>query len=146
MTQGILVAHSLFRWLVLLAGVLALVRVLSGAFRPRLWNATDRRAASAFTGMLDVQLLIGLALYVTSPITTAARRDMAAAMHTPGSRYFVVEHPVIMVMAVVLAHVGSVAVRRAASDRQKFLRAAGLFGASFALLVYGIPWSRLATP
>jgi len=146
MTQGILVAHSLFRWLVLLAGVLALVRVLSGAFRPRPWNPADRRATSAFTGTLDVQLLIGLALYVTSPITTAARRDMATAMHTQGIRYFVVEHPVIMLMAVILAHVGSVAVRRAASDREKFLRAAGFFGASFVLLVYGIPWSRLTTP
>lgn len=145
MTQSILVAHSLFRWLVLLAGVLALVRVLSGAFSPRPWNPADRRATSAFTIMLDVQLLIGLALYATSPMTTAARRDLATAMHTPGSRYFVVEHPVIMLMAVVLAHVGSVAIRRAASDRQKFLRAAGFFGASFALLLYGIPWSRLVT-
>lgn len=145
MTQGILVAHSLFRWLVLLAGMLVLVRALSGAFRQRPWNPADRRATSAFTITLDMQLLIGLALYVTSPITTAARLDMATAMHSPGIRYFVVEHPVIMLMAVFFAHAGSVAVRRTTSDRLKFLRAAGFFGASFALLLYGIPWSRLVT-
>ena len=145
MWHGILVAHSLFRWLVLIAGMLALVRVLSGAFRPRPWKSADRRATSAFTITLDAQLLIGLALYVTSPITTAARLDMATVMHTRGIRYFVIEHPVIMLMAVFLAHAGSVAVRRATSDRQKFLRAAGFFSASLVLLLYGIPWSRLVT-
>ena len=143
MYSAILNVHSLYRWLVLLLaiGVTAQMALRWAASKP--WTEAARRAAVFLTVALDIQLLIGLILYGVSPVARQAMASMAVAMAEPKVRFLVVEHPVVMLLAVVLAHVGSVAARRAATDRAKFGRAAVFFGCSLGLLLWGIPWWRL---
>ncbi len=74
---------------------------------------------------LDVQMLLGLLLYVfLSPFTRDALNDFGAAMRTPSLRYWAVEHVTLMVGALVVAHVGNVLVRRASTDPSRHLRGA----------------------
>jgi hypothetical protein len=68
---------------------------------------------------------------------------MATAMRTSDVRFFVAEHPAMMLVALALAHVGSIAARRAATDGAKFRRGALFFGLSMALMLWAIPWFRL---
>ena len=89
---------------------------------------------------LDLQLLLGLALYVgLSPITRTALQDFGAAMQTGASRFWAVEHPALMLLAVVLAHVGRSATRYAGSDRAG-ARARLWFGLSLLALLLATPW------
>ena len=96
-----------------------------------------------FTVALDVQLLVGIALYAVSPLVRGGLRDVTTAMRAPDVRVFMADHPAIMLVAVGLAHVGSVAAKRAPSDGAKFARGAVWFGLSLALILFGIPWFRL---
>jgi hypothetical protein len=107
------------------------------------WTGTDRVAALIFTIVLDTELLVGLVLYGVSPITRGAMKDMATAMHEPSVRFFVAEHPTIMVLAVLFAHLGSVFAKKAPTDRLKFGRATAFFAVSTGLVLWGIPWFRL---
>src|SRR5690606_36984443 len=101
--------HSYLRWAVLLVGVVALVMAVMGASSRSGWTPQQRRIGLAFTSLMDVQLLLGVVLYLfLSPITRTAFQDMGAAMGNSDVRFFVAEHLIGMVAAVVLAHVGAV--------------------------------------
>ncbi len=66
----VLLLHSLLRWLVLLTGLLAAARGISGWRSRRPWTLPDERAGFWFIMTLDLQFLLGLLLYgVLSPIT-----------------------------------------------------------------------------
>ena len=62
--------HSLLRWAVLLAGAIAWFRSIGGATAKRPWNAKDELWGLLFVASLDLQLVVGLSLYVfLSPFT-----------------------------------------------------------------------------
>ena len=106
MFSDTLILHSLLRWVVLLTGLLAVARAVAGWAGGRQWTAADNRASLWFTIALDLQLLAGLLLYlVLSPLTQAAFEDIGATMRNPGLRFWTVEHPFGMVIALGLAHV-----------------------------------------
>ncbi len=116
----VLAVHNVLRWVALIVLALAFIRALSGWLQKRSWNAADRKLGM-FSGIaMDVQLLMGLLLYfVLSPLTTSSFSDMAGAMASSDRRFFVVEHVLIMVLALVFTHLGSILPRKASQDMQK---------------------------
>ncbi len=143
MTPTLILIHSLLRWAVLIVMITVTATMAFRYAKAATWTSTDRAAALAFTILLDTQLLVGFVLYGVSPITRGAMKDMATAMHEPSVRFFVVEHPTIMVLSVLFAHLGSVFAKKAPTDRVKFGRATAFFALSTALMLWGIPWFRL---
>ena len=136
-----LVVHSLLRWVVLGAGVVAFGRALAGMRARRAWTAGDDRAGQVFVGTLDLQLLIGLVLYFgLSPITRAAMQDFGAAMGNSMLRFWAVEHILGMVIAVALAHVGRVRVRKTTDPVRRHKLAAIFFGLALIAILATIPW------
>jgi hypothetical protein len=146
MYVALLHTHNLTRWIVLVAALLALVWALQGWLANRPFEKRHRFANLAFVASMDVQLLIGIALYVVSPLVQVALSDMGAAMRIHELRFFAVEHLSIMLVAVILAHVGSATVRRAKGDRGKHGRGLLWFGLSTIALLAGIPWDRALLP
>jgi hypothetical protein len=136
-----LVVHSLLRWVVLAAGLVAFGRALAGMRGRRAWTAGDDRAGQLFVGTLDLQFLIGIALYlVFSPITRAAFQDFGGAMGSPILRFWAVEHLFGMVIAVVLAHVGRVRVRKTTDPVRRHKLTAIFFGLALVAIFATIPW------
>jgi hypothetical protein len=134
----ILTLHSWLRWLVLLAGLVAVVHPLAAGRRR--WTDTDARAGFWFTMLLDLQVLLGLILYVgLSPITHEAFRNIGAAMASRSLRFWLVEHVFGMVIALALAHVGRVRIRKADVSRRRRL-AAIFFGLALVAILASIPW------
>jgi len=142
----LLLVHSWWRWLVLLAGVVAVARMIAGSRKSSAWTPSDRRAVLVYVAALDLQVLLGVALFLVSPRIASALHDVAAAMAAPDVRAMLVDHPVAMLVALVLAHAGSIAARKAPSDQARFDRGALLLGLSVVLILLGIPWSRLLSP
>ena len=139
----VLFAHSWLRWLVLLAGLAAIARAVIGVNTRRPWTPLDDRGGLWFTGALDLQMLLGLLLYgffMMSPAGQEARADMGAAMRDAPTRFFLVEHPIGMIAAIALAHVGRVRIRKAAESESRHKRALLFFGLSMLVLLLSIPW------
>lgn len=138
--------HNLTRWLVVLAGIIALVTMFSG-LSGRKFGPGDRRAGLIYTMVLDIQLVIGLVLYFVSPLIQAGLQNMGAAMSDSALRFFLVEHALMMVLAVVAAHIGSSMGKKASlPDRQRFLRAGIFYLISFVLIAAATPWGRSLIP
>jgi uncharacterized membrane protein YozB (DUF420 family) len=143
----ILAVHNILRWVVLILLILALVRAFWGWFGRREWTSTDRKVGMFYSVSLDVQLLLGLILYfVLSPITKLAFGDFGAALANTDLRFFVFEHLLMMVLAVVFAHVGVAAAKRADESIQKHRRTAIWFGLSLLAILLGMPWFRPLLP
>lgn len=134
----ILTLHSWVRWLVLITGIVAVARGIHA--RRGGWTAADDRAGFWFVMLLDLQVLIGLLLYVwLSPITHEAFRDFGAAMKSSAQRFWAVEHIFGMLVALALAHVGRVRIRKADGSRRGRL-AAIFFGLALVAILASIPW------
>lgn len=144
MYTALIVTHSWLRWAVIVFGLLAVFQAIAGRSSRRAWAPGDAKAGRLYTIALDVQLLIGLILYLgVSPTVAAARANMEAAMANSATRFWLIEHPVGMLVALVLAHIGTSRVRRAASDRERFTRAAAFYGASVLIAILSSPWPGL---
>ncbi|ULH16061.1 hypothetical protein MF271_05355 [Deinococcus sp. KNUC1210] len=139
----VLILHNLLRWLVVVGAVYLLARVLPGLRGDRAWTRQEGRAAQIFTGLMDLQLLVGGALYLgVSPYMKSILDNFGAAMKGSETRFFAVEHVTGMLISVALAHVGNVLWKRQATDAGKFRSAALWFGLSLLCLLAFIPWWR----
>jgi len=137
----ILIIHSWLRWLVLLAGLAAVVRAISGVNTRRPWTPLDDRSGIWFTAAADLKFLLGLVLYVfLSPVTRSAFVDMAAAMREAPIRFFAVEHAVGMLVAIALVHIGRVRIRKAGDSETRHKRALVFFGLALVVLLLSLPW------
>jgi hypothetical protein len=141
MYTTIILLHSLMRWAVLATGVFAAVRGISGWRSGRPWTLADDRAALWFTTALDLQMLLGLLLYVwLSPITHAAFQDFGSVMGNAGLRFWAIEHPVGMIVGIALAHIGRGRLRKIGPDARRHRTTAIFFTLSLLLIIASIPW------
>jgi hypothetical protein len=137
---AVLTIHSWLRWLVILAGIAAFVRAAGGASSRRPWTPADDRSGFWFITTLDLQVLLGLVLYVfLSPFTHAAFGDIGAAMKNSGLRFWLVEHPFGVIVGIALAHIGRARARKTDSLRRHRIVAI-FFGLALVALLASIPW------
>ena len=147
MYDFVLLAHSWLRWLVLLAALVAVARAISGVSTRRPWTPVDDRAGMWLTAALDLQMLLGLVLYLfLSPVTKSGFVDMAAAMKVADIRFFIADHPVGMIIAIALAHVGRARARKAADAESRHKRALVFFALALVMILLSIPWPFLSAP
>ena len=133
-----LTLHSWLRWLVLALGLVAFIRALTAGRRP--WGPADDRSALWFTIVLDIQVLIGLVLYLMlSPITHEAMGNFGAAMKSPTLRFWAVEHGFGILIGVALAHIGRGRIRKADPARRHKI-AAIFFGLALLAILVSLPW------
>jgi len=139
MYDFVLTLHNYLRWIVLIVGLAAIVMAWAGAASKARWTPPQRNLGRLFTGVFDLQVLVGIVLYVfLSPLTTAAFSDMGAAMKDSTIRFFVVEHLVGMVIAAIVVHIG--AARGKSKDSP--LQAAIFYTIGLLIVLAAIPWGR----
>lgn len=90
-TDIILVIHSINRWLIILIGTIAGIKFLVGWLRKSTYQPIDRVLLNAYTGLLDLQLLLGIILLISG-----------------GLEQYRIEHTITMIIAVVLAHLSRI--------------------------------------
>lgn len=132
--------HNVLAWLVLATALVVLVKALTARTT---WGDADTSWVRRLTVLAHLQLVAGLTLWFVSPTIAAAREAMGASMKDATTRRTLVEHPTLMVVAVIAATVTSVLVRKAASPEAKAKKA--LVGTLLTLVLVAamLPWNRL---
>ncbi|MEX2181791.1 MAG: hypothetical protein WD771_07090 [Gemmatimonadaceae bacterium] len=141
MHLAILQTHNVLRWAILILGVVALVKAAQGLGGDRPYAAA-RRVGLYFTGALHLQLLLGLSLFFVSPFVRAAMGNMQATMADSAVRFFIAEHPTLMVVATLLMTIGGIVAKNAATDAARHRKALIFVAITLALILAGIPWQR----
>jgi hypothetical protein len=119
-------AHSGWRWLVLLIVAVAVVRALYGWFRDSEWGVWDNRLGISLPIMLDIQLLLGIVLWIMGQQWIG---------YNPLAAW---EHPVTMILAVVAAHVTWSRIKKQTVATQKFRTATIGYAVTAFVLALGI--------
>jgi hypothetical protein len=133
----------MFRWLVLIVIVLAVVFAFMGWFRKREWTKKDNITGLVLTIFMDIQFLVGIILYAfVSPLTKAAFSDFGAAMKNADLRFYAVEHILLMIIALVLVHIGRSKSKKAVAPWKKHRAAAIYYLIALVLILAAIPWDR----
>ncbi len=127
----VLLLHSWVRWIAILTGVLAIASAFGVG-----GDARNNRWALFFTIALDLQFLFGLVLLATG----VDFGRMGEVMKDSTARFYAVEHPTMMVLAIALAHMGRAFARKALTPASARTKSIIFFGLATVLLLVGTPW------
>jgi hypothetical protein len=138
----VLAAHNLWRWIALLGVLAATLVSLRGWVAAKRRALVDDRVTTIAVLAMDVQLLLGLVLYVgLSPLSRAMLTGPGAAMQNRDIRFFGMEHPFLMILATVAVHVGKARARK--HEAAPGFKAGTIWYAlSLLLILAGTPWWR----
>lgn len=87
-----------------------------------------------------LQLIAGIILYFTSPITKYFFQNFSEAIYQKEFLFFGLIHVILMLTGITLLTIGSAKVKQASSDRNKFKTLLTWFGISFIIIFLSIPW------
>lgn len=147
METMLLSIHNFMRWAVLIAGIYACYRAFTGWQGKKPFTAADNKSSLLFTMFCHLQLVLGLVMYfVSSPMTKAAMQDLGAAMKNSELRFWAVEHPLMMIIALVLITIGRAKSKRMADAVAKHKTAFWFFAIGMLLMLAMIPWPFGAHP
>ena len=134
--------HSWWAYLVLIVLIIASVNSLIGYFSKKEYGANDFRI-SLFTLIVShIQLLIGLILYFIAPYFQAfSEAGMGGVMKDSTLRLYLVEHPLIMIISVVLITIGYSKHKKKLTSRPKFKTLAIFYTLALIFVLSRIPWS-----
>jgi hypothetical protein len=132
--------HSVLRWIVILTLLWTLLRYWSGLLSRSEFTQKDRTSGLIFTTFLNLQLLLGIIVYATSPFIKGLMANFGGSMKDSVSRFYLVEHPVLMLLAVIIAQVGFSLSKRAPTDRSRFLKGTVAYTIAGILILIAIPW------
>ena len=140
MYQVVKTFHSYWAYAVLITLVLALANAVLGYLSSRTFTDRDRRLTLFALIAVHVHLLLALVLYVVSPLGSAQLSNLKMAMKDATARLYVLEHPLTMLIAIVLITVGYSRAKRLTVDRSKFGAVASLYGVALVLILIRLPW------
>lgn len=142
MQTGLVHLHNLLRWIILILLVLSIVKSFTGYRSGKAFNNGDRKTwlftliASHITLLLGFyQLLLG-----RYGIISAGFEGEGSFMKDKFYRFFWMEHPLLMIIAILLITLGYGMAKKDVSDQEKYRKAFRYFLAALILILAAVPW------
>jgi uncharacterized membrane protein YphA (DoxX/SURF4 family) len=120
----LLMLHSIVRLFILLVAVIAIVKFTLGWLRGGQFKGMDRGLTAGFSGLMDLQVTLGIILMVWSGLVGG------------GFALYRIEHGVTMIVAAVVAHLP--ARWKNADDKTRFRNNLFVILAALVLVLIGI--------
>jgi len=133
--------HSYWAFLVLILLIGIVINSLIGRFSGRLFSSKDLRISLLGLIFSHIQLLIGFILYFVSPWFDQFSQLGMGIMKNAESRLYLIEHPLINIIAIILITMGWSMHKRQSDSSKKFLRIALFYGLGLLFLLTRIPWN-----
>ncbi|MFG6686850.1 hypothetical protein ACGK9U_09735 [Mariniflexile sp. HNIBRBA6329] len=141
MYDVVLKLHSYWAYLVLLVLIIAVVNALIKVFGDKEYEAKDFRIALFTLIVSHIQLLIGLVLYFVSDRFQLWSELGGGVMKDSLLRLYLVEHPLVNIIAVALITIGYSKHKKKLTSKTKLKPIAVFYSIALVLLLSRIPWS-----
>ncbi|HWC53398.1 MAG TPA: hypothetical protein VG676_07430 [Chitinophagaceae bacterium] len=140
MYNVILHLHSSLRWVVLLLLLIVVYRSATAGKRP--FNNADKKYGLFVMIACDVMLLIGIYQWIAGNwgLSSMQNNGMKDIMHNPTLRFYAIEHPIGMLIAIVMAHIGKAYAKKDLPDPVKHKRTLLFFGLALLIILVSLPW------
>jgi len=142
MYNTVKIVHSYWAYLVLIVLIIAAVNAITKSVSGKEYEAKDFRI-SLFTLIVShIQLLLGLLLYFVSPrLELFGELGMGGVMKDAVNRLYLVEHPLINIIAVVLITIGYSKHKKKLTSKSKLKLIAIFYTLALVLFLSRIPWA-----
>ena len=134
--------HSYWAYLVVLMLLFAVFNAIMGLSKKREFTDKDVRIGLFTLIVSHLQLLIGLGWYFMSPAYKALKTNSAEVMGNSASRLLAVEHPLMMLIAIVLITIGWSKHKKKTEGAAKFKTFALFYGLALLFILSRIPWNQ----
>lgn len=142
MYETVYFIHSWWAYLVVLVLLITVILSFVGLSSKKEYGATDFRLALFTLIVSHIQLLIGLVLYFVAPYFQAfSQVGMGGVMKDSTLRLYLVEHPLMMLISVILITVGYSKHKNKRLSNQKFKTLAIFYTLALIFMLSRIPWS-----
>ncbi|MCX7546400.1 hypothetical protein OS188_00380 [Xanthomarina sp. F1114] len=134
--------HSSWAYLVLLVLVIAVVNSIVKKVGKKEYKAKDFRIALFALIVSHIQLLLGLILYFVSPrFSLFSQSGMGEIMKSSVDRLYLVEHPLVNIIAIVLITIGYSKHKKKLISDAKFKTISVFYTLALILFLSRIPWN-----
>lgn len=137
METGLRHLHSTLRWVVLILMIVAIAKAFNAWRNKQAFGGTRKLALYAMI-TLHLQLVIGLVLYFTRG--WYKKWSDENMMSDTLTRFFTMEHLVVMILAIALATIGYSGAKRMSDEIKQNRRVFIYYVISFILILSSIPW------
>ena len=143
MYNTILELHSYWAYATLGLLVIAILNAFVGLSAKRPFYKKDRQISLIALTFTHIQFVLGLILLFVSPKMEAAQElGMGGVMKNSELRLFLVEHPLINLIAIALITIGWSMHKRQAEDSSKFKKIGIFYAIGLILLLSRIPYNQ----
>ena len=142
MQTGLVYLHSILRWVILIFLVLSIVRSFSGWRNKKAFTPGDRKTWLFTLIFSHLTLLLGLiqVFFGRYGVFTSTLPAGTNVMKDKFYRFFWIEHPVAMILAILFVTLGYGMSKKPVADEVKFRKAFWFFVIALVLILAGIPW------
>lgn len=142
MYNTVKILHSYWAYLVLLILVLAILNSVVKRISNKEYGAKDFRIALFALIVSHIQLLIGFIMYFVSPrFSLFSELGMGEIMKNSIDRLYLVEHPLVNILAIVFITMGYSKHKKKRISSAKFNTIAVFYSIALVLFLSRIPWS-----
>lgn len=136
--------HSGWAYITLIVIVFAVVNAIIGLTSKKEFKDSKDLRISLFALIVShIQLIIGfIAYFVSAQFDYVLDNGMGAAMKEPEIRLFVIEHPLMMILAIAAITVGFSKHKKQTTSHGKFKTISLYYGIGLIFVLSRIPWSQ----
>ena len=142
METGLLHLHNLLRWIIVILLLLSIVKAYTGWKGNKSFSAGDAKIWLFTMIASHITLLLGLYQWLMGRygILTFEIPEGSSRMKDPFIRFFQVEHPVSMLLAILFITLGRGMAKKDLNDTLKYRQAFIYFFVALLLLLAAVPW------
>lgn len=144
MYTGVLHLHSFWAYLVLGVLLITVINSIAGLAGKKEFVVKDFRLALFSLIVTHIQLLIGLILWFVSPfgLKAISNSGMGEVMKNSVIRLNVIEHPLMMIIAVVLITIGFSKHKKKVESNAKFKTITIFYILTLVVILSRLPWGQ----
>lgn len=142
MQTGLLHLHNTLRWIILILLLVSIFKAYNGWQSKKSFAAGDKKIWLFTMISGHITLLLGLYQWAFGRfgIFTTTLPEGTSVMKDSFYRFFWVEHPLGMIIAIVLMTLGHGMAKKAVSDEVKYKKAFYYFLIALVIILISIPW------
>ncbi len=134
--------HSYWAYLVIIILIATVVNALIGLIKNRKFSDKDLRLGLFTLIFSHIQILIGVGWYFSSPYYKALKANGSEVMGDAATRLLAIEHPIMMILAIVFITIGWSKHKKKTEDAAKFKTFVIFYGIGLLLILSKIPWNQ----
>lgn len=142
MQTGLLHLHNFLRWVILGLLLLSILQAFIGFTGKKVFKASDKKTWLFTMIAAHITLLLGLyqVAFGRYGFFSTTLPEGVSIMKDKFYRFYLVEHPVMMILAIVFITLGYGMSKKGVPDEVKYKKAFTFFVIALLLILAGIPW------